>query len=87
MANKIGTKMSVPNSRLGPADEVTGNTIRRNFASVKISNDLVSGKKFRLVFKRKKVVEPATARLQASALKISAQVGTAFCAECQAAKA
>ncbi len=73
-----------------PADETTGKTIRAKFVRGKTAskNRYASGKKYRLVLKRKplKRVDPAQKK-QAATLAAAAEAGTPFCEKCAAGTA
>lgn len=71
--------------RVSPADVTTGDTIRHQYKSGEAGSEYRSGKKYRVVFKRKTDVKAVEAR-QVAALAAASESGAAICEKCEALK-
>ncbi len=70
-----------------PAERVTGSTVRMDHLTGQSKARYRSGRKYRLVIKRKKPASVEAQKAQAATLKDAAQQGAPFCQKCEDAKA
>ncbi len=70
-----------------PADKITGATVRMNHVSRETSARYQSGRKYRLVVKRKSPAAIEAEKAQAASLREAAAQGAPFCQKCEKARA